>query len=179
MLGSIVFQHDSGFILNQIVRSIFKDTWTHCAVIIESYEELKPELKILNAEPVGVVINTFGVLSNKKTMIEVWTPKDMPHMLVWDAISKSILSLKGKQYGYFQLLGYLFFLAARNFNKNAVNPLVDGVWCSEVVDVYLGYLGLDAVKDRGKDEVRPQELYNFVSTSGLFEKTHSKPLNIN
>lgn len=176
MLESIVFQHDTKFILNQIVRSLFHDTWTHCTIITEPYTKLTSDLKILNAEPTGVVIDTMKVIAPAYCTFEVWSPVGISSNTVKDAVDKSILNLKGKQYGYFQIMGYLWFLFARNFNKNAVNPLIDGVWCSEVVDVFLGYCGIDAVKDRGKDEVRPQELYNYVSTCGLFEKTYVKLL---
>jgi hypothetical protein len=182
-LGGIIFQHDYDFILNKIVRAWFGDWATHTALITESTTELKADTVILNTVPknhlldVRTIEHELGLLMGDRSEFEVWLPKEVSKEEIYQALEKAMSETIDKPYAYFQLVTYVLYYYGEKIFSGMRNPYTEGVWCGEYIDVYLSALGRDPDTTKSKDEIRPEELREYVMNSGLFYLAARKEIN--
>lgn len=173
MIGSLVFQHDYSFILNQLLRFSLKDKMTHMAIVTDDSFR-NGDTTILNAMPRGIIKDKLSSISHYQTEIEIWTPTTFKLKKIITALRLTEEEVLGKPYGYLQVFGYVPYFLLRDKLKGIGNPFTNGVWCSEYADIYLNHLGWDPVNRSDKNATRPQEIYESVIKSGYFKKTVEK-----
>lgn len=79
-------------------------------------------------------------VENLDKRVELWNIRDIPANVKLAAIQK-LLPLIGQDYGYFQLLGFMFITLGKKLGFHMKNPIDKGIVCSEYVFYGLEYMG--------------------------------------
>lgn len=175
--GSLVFQHNYGFFLNEILRNAFRDKMTHVAVINDrNVNDLNDNPKIINAAFQGIIEDKLSTVIIPTAEVEVWLPKleYFPEVVINEALTITEKKALGQPYGYFQLMSYIPYFYLRNIFPWMKNPITDGMWCSEYMDIYLNSMNWDPVPNYDENATRPNEIYDAVVKSGKFIKVAEK-----
>jgi len=131
---------------------------------------------VIEAEELGVTIDSFGKYQTTDYNFELWLPL-APEEDIIKGLQK-VKELNGKSYGYFQLLGFiLVWLVKKIFRKKVNNPIKGGIICSELVLIYLQTVGIDKDKfsELDKNTTSPEDLYEIIDKSENFKKVTLTP----
>lgn len=155
----IAFTYTKGNLFSKLVTSSTDSEWSHCFVIVDKIGE---DYLIMESSFFGGV--KFDLLSkyiNKNVRCEIYEFDDGHDCL--DALVPFI----GKNYGYFQSLGYLVM----KLFKLEKNPFTSGLWCSEYVLMCLLHGNLsDKFSHLSPNSTTPEDLYKIISKDKNFKK---------
>ena len=156
----IAFTYKEGNLFSKGVSAATDSKWSHCFLIVK---ELGDDYIIMESNFIGGV--KIGLLSkyidNPKVRYEIFEV-DTEHTCL-DCITPYL----GTNYGYLQILGYLFFI---KLLRRKINPCVDGLWCSELV--LLGLLDTelhDLFSGFNRNRVTPKDIYKIASVNNKFK----------
>jgi hypothetical protein len=130
--------------LAKLIRYVTKSKWSHCFVVLG---EINGVQIIGEAKAPHIRLMPITKIEDEIEIIELQDTENSELALL------ELLSLTGKNYGYFQLVGFLW---SKLFKK--VNPFTDNYVCSEYVALFLKSAGIFS-EDIDENNITPQEIY--------------------
>lgn len=166
--------------LASLIRFFTRSKWSHCFVLGPSIQGYATVIEA--SELVAVVPFIRNYKTNADEGYEVWdciaaTTSDKER-----AFARVFFELSGKQYGFFQLLWFVYDWAALTLRgkRSKKNPFPSGVICSEMNWYYLNFLGGEyrqLVWHLDPDTTHCGDLYSLiVNRPDLFKLTEMKEL---
>lgn len=140
----------------KLIRWFTKSEWSHCLIVLD--DDLEGEALCFESTLSGGV------------KLSLWSRRHDAKQEIYDI--RGITSIKplypylGKNYGYFQILGYPI---AKLFNLKK-NPIKKDYVCSEIVLRFLLENGFKEFEVLDPNSASPEDLYRILRTSKNFRK---------
>lgn len=142
--------------ISKVIRFFRKSEYSHTFVYLGSIADIP---LIGEASTWGVQISPLHV--KKTSRIELWEIQGVDQTKLDLALS-SVMSLTGKSYGYFQLIGFIWIWLLEKLGLKAKsNPFQDGIICSEYVYYFLKAIDYIPIKNMKANEIAPDDELNF------------------
>lgn len=166
--GQIGFATNKHSQISKLIRWVTRSPWSHAFLIADKIED---RVYLLEANEFGTEYRLFNEYSNKDVVpVEIWEPIS-PEVDVSQAVEDTSDKFLGMMYGYLEFISIGFKILARNYlGIKYESPIHQGAICSQVVAYYVRSLHPSGYAEFNLQEITPAELYDLVTTSGLFRK---------
>lgn len=153
--GLVGFTRDRS-IISKIIRIIRGSKFSHCFVITGN---LVDKTMIGEAMEFGVRNELLQKYMGKNSVVELWDIENIDASVKVVGL-KRVMDLTGRNYGYFQLVGFLWIWLMDKFGVQKNNPFQGGIICSEYGYYFLKEIGYNKLDDIEPNSIAPDHIRN-------------------
>jgi hypothetical protein len=170
MRGTIGFSRKKANFISKVIRWFTRSQWSHTYIIYQD----APEILVVEAGTFTVQLVPITKYESAKYVNTFFVPRHVSVELV-EAGIKKVQEKVEATYGWLQLIGFIpVVIARRLLGMTISNPARGGIICSELVLIYLREADPDGPwKDADRNAVSPEDIYEELLLSPLFEKVES------